>query len=216
MQVINTSVEERMAASAAHTRLTPEEYIAFERKALPDGKIIRHEYINGELIAMSGASRAHNLIAGNIFGELRAQLRGSGCETYMSDMRVSTPTTTSYFYPDVVVVCEEPRFEDDVFDTLLNPIILVEVLSPSTEVYDRREKFAHYRQLPSLQEYVLVAQDEVLVEHYRREEKQGTPPVTGKDWIFIDFQELSENLPLTSIHCELPLREIYERVTFPD
>jgi len=216
MQVINTSLEETMAASAAHTRLTPEEYIAFERKALPDTEIIRHEYINGELIAMSGASRAHNLITGNIFGEIRAQLRGSRCETYMSDMRVSTPPTAFYFYPDVVVVCEEPRFEDDVFDTLLNPIILVEVLSPSTEVYDRGEKFAHYRQLASLQEYVLVAQDKVLVEHYRRQEKQGTAPATGKDWIFTDFQNIEESLPLTSIHCELPLREIYERVPFSD
>ena len=205
-----------MAAPAAQTRLTPEEYIAFERKALPDAEIIRHEYINGELIAMSGASRAHNLITGNIFGELRALLRGSRCETYMSDMRVSTQPTASYFYPDVVVVCEEPRFEDDVFDTLLNPIILVEVLSSSTEAYDRGEKFAHYRQLASLQEYVLVAQDKVLVEHYRRQEKQGTASVTGKDWIFTDFQELEESLPLTSIHCELSLREIYERVTFPD
>ncbi len=205
-----------MAASAAQTRLTPEEYIAFERKALPDAEIIRHEYINGELIAMSGASRAHNLITGNIFGELRAQLRSSGCETYMSDMRVSTPPTASYFYPDVVVVCEEPRFEDDVFDTLLNPIILVEVLSPSTEAYDRGEKFTHYRQLASLQEYVLVAQDKVLVEHYHRQEKQRSASVTPKDWIFTDFQELAESLPLTSIHCELSLREIYERVTFPD
>ena len=205
-----------MAASAAQTRLTPEEYIAFERKTLPDAEIIRHEYINGELIAMFGASRAHNLITGNIFGKLRTLLRGSRCETYMGDMRVSTPTTASYFYPDVTVVCEEPRFEDDVFDTLLNPIILVEVLSPSTEVYDRREKFAHYRQLPSLQEYVLVSQDKVLVEHYRRQEKQGITPVTGKDWIFTDLQELEEILPLTSIQCELPLQEIYERITFPD
>ena len=135
---------------------------------------------------------------------------------FENEMRVSTPTTTSYFYPDVVVVCEEPHFEDDVFDTLLNPILLVEVLSPSTEVYDRREKFAHYRQLPSLQEYVLVVQNKVLVEHYRREEKQRTAPIPGKDWIFTDFQELGETLPLISIHCELPLQEIYERVTFPD
>ena len=205
-----------MATPAAQTRLTPEEYITFERKALPDAEIIRHEYINGELIAMSGASRVHNLITGNVFGELRTLLRGSRCETYANEMRVSTPTTTSYFYPDVVVVCEEPRFEDEVFDTLLNPIILVEVLSPSTQVYDRREKFAHYRQLPSLQEYVLVSQDKVLVEHYRRQETQGTAPVTGKDWIFTDFQELQESLPLTSIQCELPLREIYERIVFPD
>jgi len=205
-----------MATPAAQTRLTPEEYIAFERKFLPDADIIRHEYINGELIAMSGASRAHNLISMNVSAALHSRLRDSECETYANDMRVSTPTTTSYFYPDVVVVCEEPRFEDDVFDILLNPIILVEVLSPSTEVYDRREKFAHYRQLPSLQEYVLVAQDQVHVEHYHRQEKQDTVPVTPKDWIFTDFQELEEILPLTSIQCELPLQEIYERVTFPD
>ena len=205
-----------MAASAAQTRLTPEEYIAFERKAPPDAEIIRHEYINGELIAMSGASRAHNLITINISTALHSRLRGSECETYANEMRVSTPTTTSYFYPDVVVVCEEPRFEDDTFDTLLNPIIFVEVLSPSTQVYDRREKFAHYRQLTSLQEYVLVSQDKVLVEHYRRQEKQDTASVTRKDWIFTDFQELEEILPLTSIQCELPLQEIYERITFPD
>ncbi|RKU19701.1 hypothetical protein C6503_07250 [Candidatus Poribacteria bacterium] len=205
-----------MATPAGQTRLTPEEYIAFERKALPDAGIIRHEYINGELIAMSGASREHNLITGNIFGELRTLLRGSECETYANEMRVSTPTTTSYFYPDVVVVCEEPRFEDDVFDTLLNPIVLVEVLSPSTHVYDRREKFAHYRHLASLQEYVLVAQDKVLVEHHRRQETQEPAPATGNDWIFTDFQKLEESLPLTSIHCELPLEEIYERVLFSD
>lgn len=196
-----------MAASAAQTYLTPEEYIAFERKALPDAETIRHEYLNGELIAMSGASRAHNLITGNISGELRNLLRRSSCETYANEMRVSTPTTTSYFYPDVVVVCDEPRFEDDVFDTLLNPILLVEVLSPSTKAYDRGEKFAHYRHLPSLQEYLLVAQDEVCVEHYRRQEKQ---------WIFTEYQDIEKSLPLTSIHCELPLQEIYERVTFPD
>ena len=205
-----------MATPAVQTRLTPEEYIAFERKALPDGEIVRYEYINGELIAMSGASRAHNLITVNISTALHSRLRGSRCETYANDMRVSTPTTTSYFYPDVVVVCEEPRFEDNVFDILLNPIILVEVLSPSTEVYDRREKFAHYRQLPSLQEYVLVAQDKVLVEHYRRQEKQENALIRRQDWISTDFRDRAESLSLTSIQCELPLQEIYERVTFPD
>ncbi|MXY99412.1 Uma2 family endonuclease [Candidatus Poribacteria bacterium] len=205
-----------MAARAAQTRLTPEEYIAFERKAPPDSEIIRYEYVNGELIAMSGASREHNLITNNISGELRSLLKGSGCETYASDMRVSSPLTSSYFYPDVVIVCEEPRFEDDVFDTLLNPIILVEVLSASTEAYDRGEKFGHYRHLASLQEYILVSQDKVLVERYRREKKDDTVPVTAKDWIFTAFQALEDILPLTAIRCELPLREIYERVTFPD
>ena len=203
-----------MATPAAQIHLTPEEYITFEREALPDAEVIRHEYLDGELIAMSGASRAHNLITSNICGEIRAQLKGSGCETYANEMRVSSPLTSSYFYPDVVVVCEEPRFEDDVFDTLLNPIILVEVLSPSTEAYDRGEKFAHYRQLASLQEYVLVAQDRVLVEHYRRQEKQGIASVAGKDWILTDFQEIAEILPIPSIQCELPLQEIYELVRF--
>ena len=205
-----------MATSAAQTRLTPEEYIAFERKAPPDSEISRYEYLNGELIAMSGASRAHNLITNNISSELRSLLKGTGCETYASDMRVSAPVTSSYFYPDVVVVCEEPRFEDDVFDILLNPIILVEVLSPSTEAYDRGEKFSHYRHLASLQEYVLVSQDKVLVERYRRPQKHEIAPVTTKDWIFTAFQALEDILPLTSSQCELPLQEIYERVTFPD
>ena len=205
-----------MAARAAQTHLTPEEYIALERKAPPDSEIVRYEYLNGELIAMSGASRAHNLITGNIVGELRSLLKGSGCEIYASDMRVSSPITSSYFYPDVVVVCEEPRFEDDVFDILLNPVTLVEVLSPSTEAYDRGEKFSHYRHFASLQEYILVSQDKVLVERYRRPKKHETVPVTAQDWIFTAFQALEDILPLTSIQCDLPLQEIYERVTFPD
>ncbi len=205
-----------MAARAAQTHLTPEEYIALERKAIPDADTVRSEYVKGEIIAMSGASREHNLITNNISGELRSLLKDSGCETYASDMRVSSPLTSSYFYPDVVVVCKEPRFEDDVFDTLLNPIILVEVLSTSTEVYDRGEKFGHYRHLTSLQEYILVSQDKVLVERYRLPQKNDTVPITPKDWIFTAFQALEDILPLASIQCELPLQEIYDRVTFPN
>ena len=205
-----------MAARAAQTHLTPEEYIALERKAIPDADTVRSEYVKGEIIAMSGASRAHNLITNNISGELRNLLKGSGCETYASDMHVSSPATSSYFYPDVIVVCEEPRFEDDVFDILLNPIILVEVLSPSTEAYDRGEKFSHYRHLASLQEYVLVSQDKPLVERYRRPKKHESVPITAEDWIFTAFQALEDILPLTAIQCKLPLQEIYERVTFPN
>ena len=194
-----------MAARGAQTYLTPEEYITLERKAIPDAETVRSEYINGEIINMPGASFPHNLITMNISARLHANLQGTGCAVFANDMRISIPTAKSYFYPDVGVVCEEPRFEDDVFDTLLNPIVVIEVLSPSTEVYDRGEKFAHYRQLPSLQEYVLVAQDQIFVEHYRRQEKQ---------WIFTDFEKHNEILPLPSIQCELPLQEIYERVTF--
>ena len=196
-----------MATRAAQTYLTPEEYITLERKAIPDADTVRSEYMNGEIIAMSGASLAHNLITGNVFANLYIRLRDSGCLAFANEMRVSIPSVNSYFYPDVGVVCEEPRFEDDVFDTLLNPIVIVEVLSPSTEAYDRGDKFAHYRQLQSLQEYILVSQDKVRVDHYVRHAAQ---------WILTDFQELEQHLPLTSIQCELPLHEIYERVPFPE
>ena len=168
-----------MTTRAVQTYLTPEEYITLERKAIPDAETVRSEYINGEIIKMPGASFAHNLMTNNISGELRARLKGSECAVFANDMRISIPTAKSYFYPDVGVVCEEPRFEDDVFDTLLNPIVIVEVLSPSTEsVWTEVKKFAHYRQVTSLQEYVLVAQDQIRVEHYRRQERQ---------WIFYRF-----------------------------
>ena len=196
-----------MAISAVQTYLSPEEYITLERKAIPDANTVRSEYVNGKIVAMSGASRAHNLISGNIFGELRNHLKGSECEAYKGEMRVSTPSTSSYFYPDVVVVCGEPRFEDDVFDTLLNPIVIVEMLSPSTETYDRGEKFSHYRQLESLKEYIIVSQDKVNIERYLRK---------PDEWGYTSFQEINDVLSLTSIQCELPLQEIYERVTFPE
>ena len=195
-----------MATRGAETYLTPEEYIALERKAIPDAETVRSEYIKGKIIPRSSSNLSHNLITGNIAGELHTRLKGTTCFVFANEMRVSIPAVNSYFYPDVGVVCEEPRFEDDVFDILLNPIVVVEVLSPSTEAYDRGEKFAHYRQLTSLQEYVLVAQDKVRVEHYRRQERQ---------WVLTDFQRLDEILPLPSIQCELPLQEIYEHVTFP-
>lgn len=196
-----------MTTRGPQTDFTPEEYIALERKAIPDFETVKTEYIKGKIIPRSSSNRAHNLINGNIASELHTRLKGAECFVFANQMRVSIPTAKSYFYPDVGVVCEEPRFEDDVFDTLLNPIVIIEVLSPSTEAYDRGEKFAHYRQLSSLQEYLLVAQDAVLVEHYRRQKKQ---------WLFTDFQNLDETLALPSIQCELPLQDIYERVTFAD
>ena len=196
-----------MTINAVQTYLSPEEYITLERKAIPTYDTVRSEYVKGKIVAMSGASRAHNLISGNFFGELRNRLKDGGCEVYANEMRVSTPSTSSYFYPDVVVVCDEPRFEDDVFDILLNPIVLVEVLSPSTEAYDRGEKFSHYRQLESLKEYILVSQDRVNVERYLR---------IQDEWRYTYYQDLNDVLPISSIQCELPLLEIYERVTFPE
>lgn len=154
---------------------------------------------------MSGASRAHNRITGDVFNGISNQLVDSECEAFIGDMRVKAGTTTSYFYPDVVVACKELRFEDDVFDTLLNPRLVVEVLSPSTEADDRGEKFARYRQIPALQEYILISQDKVRVEHYLRQETQ---------WIPTEFRKLTDVLPLFSINCALPLRDIYRRVPF--
>jgi len=187
-----------MTAVAVKAIYTPQEYLALERKAKT-----RSEYVNGEIYAMAGASREHNLIAGNLFAEIRTQLRERRCETYMSDMRVRVKPTGLYTYPDVVVVCGRPRFEDDVSDTLVNPTVIAEVLSSSTEAYDRGEKFAHYRYVESLQEYILIAQDRMLVEHFSRQ---------GRQWLLTAFSQPDEILSLPSIECAVPLSEIYTRV----
>ena len=191
-----------MTAIAVQTQLTPEEYLAWERKAP-----FKNEYLSGQILAMSGASRAHNLITGNIFNGLYNQLLNRDCETYTGEMRVKARPITSYFYPDVAVVCDEPRFEDDVFDTLLNPTLVVEVLSRSTAAYDKGEKFETYKQIASLQEYILVSQDRVNVERHFR---------LGTQWRAIEFRELVDTLSLDSIGCELPLEHIYRRVKFTD
>ena len=187
-----------MSSIAARTYLTPQEYLAFERKATT-----KHEYLAGEIVAMSGASFAHNFITGDIFGELRAQLQGRRCKAATNDMRVKVSKTGSYFYPDVVVFCGEPQAEDNESDTLLNPTVIIGVLSPSTEARDRGEKFWHYQQLAFLQEYVLVSQDRVCVEHYLRE---------GAYWLRTEFRALEDIMPLSSIECELRLRDIYNSV----
>ena len=191
-----------MATAAAQTYFTPEEYLALERIAH-----CKNEYLDGQIIAMAGASSEHNLIVGDIFYGLYPELRQRGCLVYTSDMRVRPSPRDAYVYPDVVVVCGEPQFEDEAFDTLLNPIVIVEVLSPSTEAYDRGEKFTRYKQLPSLKEYVLVSQDNVHVEHHRRH---------GAQWILSHYRTLEEVLPLSSIECEVPLRDIYARITGND
>lgn len=178
--------------------LTPEEYIASERKAT-----LKSEYLNGDILAMSGASLAHARIITDIATELNTQLRGQGCEVITNDMRVKTGPKGAYFYPDVVAFCGEPQFEDNVFDTLLNPILVMEVLSPSTEAYDRGEKFAHYQELTSLREYILVSQDRIRVERYRRIKTQ---------WVQTEFHGQEEVMPLVSIGCELRLQDIYRRV----
>lgn len=189
-------------SSLAQSQSTPEHYLALERQATH-----RSEYIDGHLFAMAGASRQHNLIAGNVFGELRAQLRGRRCEAYINDMRVKVSVTGLYTYPDVAALCGEPHFEDRHLDTLLNPSVIVEVLSTSTEAYDRGEKFAHYRRLEALRDYLLIAQDKVRVEHYVRQ---------GDQWILSEASDLSSVVHLSSIGCDLVLQDIYDKVEFPN
>src|ERR1700704_4809036 len=144
--------------------VSPEEYLRLERQSE-----YKSEYVNGEIFAMAGASRKHNLVAGNIFREFSQQLKSRQCEAYVGDMRVKVTATGLYTYPDVVVVSGEPKFEDKYIDTLLNPTLLVEVLSQSTERYDRIAKSSYYRTLDSLAEHLLVAQDEVRLERYVRQ-----------------------------------------------
>jgi Uma2 family endonuclease len=186
-------------ATDPRQRLTIQEYLAFERQSET-----KHDYFEGEIFAMSGASRIHNLIAGNIFGEIRNQLRGRPCEAYMEAMRVRT-LDDLFTYPDVVAVCGEPQFADTEFDTLLNPVLIVEVLSPTTEGYDRGLKSSRYRSIPTLVEYVLVAQDCCHIEHLVRQ-------TDGGHWLLEEISDLGGTLELQSIGCRLPLTEIYDRV----
>lgn len=181
--------------------LTSEEYLAKERRAE-----YKSEYFKGEMFAMSGASREHNLIAGNVNAEAHNQLRDRPCEVYQSDMRVKVSRTGLYTYPDVVIVCGQPQFEDAEVDTLLNPTVLFEVLSETTEDYDRGKKFGHYRTLPSLREYVLVSQDKCHVEQFTRQ--------PDNRWILWETDDLEAVLNLSSVGCKLKLNEVYAKVTF--
>jgi Uma2 family endonuclease len=190
--------EHAMASAAQISRYTPEQYLTMERKA-----DFKSEYDGGFITAMAGASRVHNLIAGNLHGEIRSQFKGRPCEVYMGDLRLCVDATGLYTYPDVMAVCGERQFLDGQTDTLLNPTLVIEVLSDSTESYDRGRKFDHYRQLDSLREYVMIAQDRIKVERYARQ---------GNDWVLTVFSDLDEILRLTSIGCEIPLREIYDKV----
>jgi Uma2 family endonuclease len=137
--------------------------------------------------------------------KLHEQLAQRPCYVFVSDMRVRVSQTGLYTYPDVIVACGQSQFLDANVDSLLNPTMIVEVLSPSTESYDRGAKFGHYRRLPSLKEYVIVAQDQILVERYFRH---------GDDWLLTDFRQLEDTLPLRSIDCELRLSDIYAKVEF--
>ena len=184
-----------MGRAALRTNVSAEDYLAFERASEE-----RHEYAGGEVFAMSGGIGEHSLIACNVIGELRAALRGRPCRVYGSDLRIHIPASGRYTYADVVVVCGQPVYVDEARDTLENPVVIVEVLSDSTEQYDRGDKFKHYRSIPSVRDYLLISQKEMLVDHYARR--------SDGSWLLRSLG-VGERVVLDSIEAQLPVDEAY-------
>lgn len=188
-------------SSLPKQRWTEAEYLAFERASEE-----KHELIDGEIVSMSGASENHNLIAASTLSSLFTQIRKGSCKIYPSDMRVRVGKRRQYTYPDMTIVCGKPVFADDQKDTLLNPTVIIEVLSPSTEAYDRGDKFMLYRTLESLQEYILISQNRIHIERYVRQ--------PDNHWLLSEIQQLDSSIELTSVGCTLVAADIYEQLNF--
>ena len=186
---------------ALNYKVTPEEYLAIEREA-----DFRSEFLDGEMFAMAGGTANHNVVIGNLRAELRNRFKGRPCLTYSENLRVQIPATGLYTYPDLAALCGPPSFLDLGRDTLLNPQLVVEVLSLKTEAFDRGQKFAHYRSIPSLLEYVLVSQREPLVERFTRQ--------ADGSWNLVVFSGLDATVYFESVDAVVPLAEIYENVEF--
>jgi Uma2 family endonuclease len=178
---------------------TTGEYLVFERASSE-----RHEFLEGEIFAMGGASERHNLIVTNVVRELGQALKSRPCRVYANDLRVKVAASGLYTYPDVVVACGQSHFDDEQRDTLLDPTLLIEVLSPSSEAYDRGEKFEHYRKLESLREYVLIAQERPHIEQFVRQ--------SDGQWLLSEWSGLDAAVLLGSIGATLVLAEVYDKV----
>ncbi len=179
--------------------MTSEEYLALQRTAE-----YKSEYFEGEMFAMAGASERQVSLVANLMYLLVGQLKGRPCKAYANDLRLKVTPTGLYTYPDILVVCGTPRFADEQHDTLLNPIVLMEVLSESTETYDRGKKFDHYRALPSVSDYFLIAQNQHKVEHFARQ--------ADNRWLCAAHTSLDAVVEITAIACALLLRDVYDKV----
>lgn len=188
-------------ASNPKTYYTPEEYLALERSSEA-----KHEYYNGEIFAMGGATEEHVSIVTNLVVELGSQLKAGPCKVYSNDLRVQVSPTGLYTYPDVIVLCEKRRFSDKQGDTLLNPALIIEVLSESTKDYDRGGKFEQYRAIDSFVEYLLIAQDLPHVEHHTRQ--------PDGSWLLQETNSLEDTIQLKSVPCSLRMADIYSRIEF--
>ena len=187
-----------MSALPEHD-ISLEEYLKLEETS-----DIKHEYYLGQIFAMAGASENHNLIVGATYRSLDNQLEDKPCRPYISDFRLKI-AAAKYTYPDLSVICGDTQLADGRKDTFTNPSVLIEVLSEGTESYDRGKKFELYRTIPSLQEYLLIAQDRPHVERYRRH---------GHAWVFTEYSTVDDEVVLDTIECILPLADIYKRVRF--
>jgi Uma2 family endonuclease len=188
-------------AAQPHAPLSEAEYLTIERDS-----DVRHEFHQGQMVAMAGMSERHSAIIASTQFRLYGQLRGGPCRVYTTDVRVRITTTELYAYPDLLIVCGNRQFADDQRDTLLNPTVIIEVLSPPTEGYDRGRKFLHYQKIPSLREYLLIAQEVPVVEQFVRQDD-------GR-WLYSAASELGDLLHLDAINCILPLADIYELVNW--
>lgn len=191
--------------SALPTRyFTQEEYAMLEEKAA-----YKSQYVAGEIFAMAGVQPWHDRIAQNLSGMFYVRFRGKPCETFSSDFKLRVKAGDLWTYPDLSILCGAPMFDATAKPySLLNPEAVFEILSPSTEDFDRGDKFERYKRIESLTDYVLVASEKMRVEHYVRQ--------AGGDWLYREYHEGSDLLKLTGVNAELPLAEIYERVTFPE
>jgi Uma2 family endonuclease len=185
-------------SAIAKSNISESEYLELEREALQ-----KSEYYKGEIFAMAGATKEHNAIVASLIAELYSFLRGKSCKVYPSDLRIHNTENTLYTYPDVIIVCGKEEYLDDKFDTLLNPTVIFEVLSPSTEDYDRGTKFKLYRTIPSLQNYVLVSSTEFAAEVYTRNNDQ---------WILSTANDRNDRITISAINYDLQLADVYAQI----
>ena len=164
----------------------------------------KHELFQGKIVAMAGASISHNRIVSNIIGNLNTFLKGKDCEVFPSDLRIHIPTSESFTYPDVTIICGKPEMVDEKQDTIKNPTVIIEVMSPTTEQYDRGTKFFYYMQIPTLKEYLLINSTTMFAQSIRKQ--------ADASWKFDDLKDIGDQLPITSISHKISLKEIYENV----
>lgn len=189
-----------MSALPKRKYISPEDYLTMEKESLE-----KHEYFDGEIFQMAGSSKEHNLITSNLITSLNTQLKKRNCQVYPPDMRVHIPKTGLFTYPDISVVCGEPEFlPDENLDTLINPVLIVEILSPSTEGYDKGAKFDNYRSLESLREYLLISQNSKKAILYTRQKNDS--------WVLQDFIGDMTEVELVSIDCRLTMDDVYDKV----